>query len=100
MNPRRFRVNPTRVWTLRVKEADMATYSHDERRRRRHHEDWLRLCRELAAYIIDAHEDGDHLRYLVGQGPLVMPTAWRGNARYHDRAGGHTVPTDYQGATE
>ena len=78
----------------------MATYSHDEKRRRMQHDDWLRLCRELAAYIIDAHEDGHHLRYLVGQGPLVMPTAWRGNARYHDRAGGHTVPTDYQGATD
>ena len=67
----------------------MTTYSHDERRRRMQREDWLRLCRELAAYIIDAHEDGHHLRYLVGQGPLVMPPAWRGNARYHDRAGGH-----------
>lgn len=55
------------------------------------HEDWLRLCRELAAYIIDAYEDGDHLRYLVGQGPLVMPTAWRATARQHDRNGGHTV---------
>jgi len=78
----------------------MATYSHDERRRRMQRKDWLQLCREMAATLIDAHEDGHHLRYLVGQGPVVMPTAWRGNARYHDRAGGHTVPTDYQGATE
>lgn len=69
----------------------MATYSHDEWRRRMQREDWLRLCRELAAYIIDAHEDGHHLRYLVGQGPLVMPTAWRATARQHDRNGGHTV---------
>ncbi len=27
----------------------MATYSHDDRRRRMQHEDWLQLCRALDA---------------------------------------------------